>query len=221
MSRYTALFLVLALSICAAASRAGEVSAPAVAEPSQDSAPAAVAPAPTASAAVPEAPAASPAAPTTALAAPEVKPVEKPAQAKPKEEPAKAPEEKPVEKPLQASAAKLQPVADSYQKAHDDFMAWLRSASEKLAAVEQKIADLKSKITENEAKITKLKVDSAPAPQARGLEAQTKGLWDQLKAEQDRRDRMSRALGRAAEQKVRELNESASGAVETASAQLR
>ena len=178
-----------------------------------------------------EAPATEPAAPVTAPA----KAVKtQPAETKPKAEtvkvpetaPAatvKVPEEKPAEKPLQTSAAKLQPVADSYEKAHDDFLAWLKSVSDKLMAVDQKIDGLKTKITENEGRITKLKVDSAKsnAAQIRDLEDQTKSLWDQLKAEQTRQEQMSRALARAAEKKVEELGKSISDAVQKASAPLR
>ena len=163
--------------------------------------------------AAPEAPAPAPTAPAPKAAPkPEAKLEDKSAQAPVVPAPEKAPmaEAKPVEKPLNTCAAKLEPVVDSYQQAHDSLLAWLRTASEKMDAADAKIAGLKKNIAENEAKITQLKLDSAQKneTQARDLDKSTRDLWSQLKTEDAHRKDLCRALSSVAGQKVRDLNRS-------------
>jgi hypothetical protein len=143
---------------------------------------------------------------------PEAKAEEKPAQATvaaaPAPEKARVPESKPVEKPLNTCAAKLEPVVDSYQQAHDGLSAWLRTASEKMDSADDKIAGLKKNIAENEARITQLKLESAQKNEAqeRELDRATRDLWSQLKTEEAHRKDLCRALSSVAGQKVCELN---------------
>lgn len=133
---------------------------------------------------------------------------------------AAAPETKPVEKPLNSSAAKLVPVADSYQQAHDSLLAWLRSSSGKMDAVDGKIADLKKLIAEKEAQITQLKLEASKAndSKARTFDQETRTLWAQLKTEEARRKDLREALSSATAQKVRELNRAALDQLDKATA---
>jgi hypothetical protein len=237
--------VVAALTIFAAAAHAGDGGALAVAQPAQS--PSAASSADSASDAPSAAPAAAPetkaevtAAPAAAApetkpeATPEVKPKTKPEPATapaPEKKPvpattapaAPAPETKPERKPLSSCAARFEPVADSYQQAHDTLLAWLRAASEKMDAVDGEIAGLKKRIAEKEARITQLKLDAAPnnETQARNLDQETRGLWAQLKTEEARRKNLCQALSSAAGQKVRELNRSVLEALEKSAAQTR
>jgi hypothetical protein len=149
--------------------------------------------------------AAAPASETKAEDKPAAKPEKKAAP-----ETKAAPEAKAEEKPLNPCAAKLEPVVDAYQLAHDNMLAWLRSASGKMEAGDAKIAGLKKLIAENEARITQLKLDAAQKSdaQAREIDQQTRGLWTQLRAEEGRQKDLCRALSSAAGRKVRELNAS-------------
>jgi hypothetical protein len=188
-----------------AASHAGDASAP----PAAPLASASPADSSSLAPAAPPTPAPAPAPATTAKEsappAPEMKP-----EPKPVAKPEPKPEAKAAEKPLDACAAKLEPVADSYRQAHDSLLAWLRTASAKMDAVDDKIADLKKLIAEKEARITQLKLEAAPKndAQARTLDQETRGLWTQLKAEEARRKELCRALSTAAGREVRELNRS-------------
>ncbi|MFI5350752.1 MAG: hypothetical protein ACHQ2Z_14490, partial [Elusimicrobiota bacterium] len=149
---------------------------------------------------------------------PEAKAADAPVAAAPAPEKAPAPV-KPAEKPLNACASKLEPVADSYQQAHDAFVAWLRTASGKMDAADAKVADLKKLIAENEAKITQLKLEASAKNEAqmRDLDRATKDLWSQLKAEDSHRKDLCRALSSVAGQKVRDLNRSVLDQFEKAS----
>ena len=159
MNRRAICLVAAALTVFAAASYAADsggltVAPPAPSSPaSADSA--AKAPA-TPAAAAPASDAKAPAA-TAPDAKPAIKPAPeaKPATAAPVPA-APAAEAKPEVKPLNPAAAKFEPVAASYQQAHDSLLAWLRSASRKMDAIDGKIADLKKRLEEKEAPITEL-----------------------------------------------------------------
>ncbi len=153
---------------------------------------------------------------------------EEPAPAKAEEKAAAAPAEaapakEPAPKPLGACAAKLSPVTDAYQKAHDDFQAWLRSSSEKMAAVDERVAKLKAKIAQDEAELTNLRLNSPQVSAARisQLDAETRNLWSQLRTEQSRQGRICRALAAAAADQVRRLNRSVTDALQKSASRMR
>ena len=142
----------------------------------------------------------------------ETKPAQVPAAPAPAPAPEKktAPEAKPKEKSLNSSAAQFEPVADSYQSAHDGLLAWLRAASETMDVVDGKVAALKKLIAEKEARITQFKLEASAKneAEARDLDRETRTLWAQLKAEEARRLALGRALSAAVGKKVRDLNRS-------------
>jgi outer membrane biosynthesis protein TonB len=211
------------LIVMASASRAGDAAKPDAAPPAAS--PAAPSAAPAATTAPETKPdAAAEAQPTEADAAPaavappppppppavkaEVKPEETPAPVAAAPAPEPKPAEKPTEKPLNSCAAKLEPVADAYERAHDSLLVWLRAASAKMDAADGKIADLKKLIAEKEGRITQLKLDSAQnnSAEAKALDGETRDLWAKLKSQEDSRKELCRALSSAAGREVRELN---------------
>lgn len=220
-----AAFLAAALSLCAAASAQADKAADQAA-PETKSAPVQTPPAAEAPQAD-ETPAVKAA--DKAASGPEEKPAEKPAAkaeekpaeqkeaAKPADEKAAAerpskPADKPAEAPLNAGAARYAALAEGYQKAHDDFLTWLKGASATLDKVESRIADSKKSIEANSAQITKLQLEqtSAADHQARDLKDKNDQLWRALKSDQRRQEELVRALGRAARQKVRDINKALS-----------
>jgi hypothetical protein len=140
--------------------------------------------------------------------------------------PAAAPEAKPAapavlaEKPLHASAARFQPVVDSYQQAHDSLLAWLKKASSKMEAVDAKIADLNGKLSAKGAKSTEQRLDavrkSEPVPP---VDQEVQALMSDLKTQEARRKDLSQALSAAAGQKVQDFNRAVTEALNKASAE--
>jgi hypothetical protein len=189
MNPRSLLLIVPALVFFAAAAHAEETAAPPAAQPAVEE---------------PKAP----------PAAPEAKP-----EAKPEVKP--VPPAVPAEKPLHASAARFQPVVDSYQQAHDSLLAWLRKASAKMEVVDGKIADLKEKIAAKGAKETGQKLDAVRKgePPPNTMDAETHGLWNDLKAQEARRKELSQALSAAAGQKVQDFNRAVTDALSKASAE--
>ncbi len=116
---------------------------------------------------------------------------------------------KPIEKPLNADAAKFAPVADAYQKAHDQFLVWLRGASETMTSSEAKIEGLKKQIEDSANEATKLDLEQTPEASQKAKEARAHKdeLWKQLKDEQARHRELLRALGKAVNEKVRDYNQ--------------
>jgi hypothetical protein len=129
------------------------------------------------------------------------------------------PEAKSAEKPLDVCAAKFQPVAQSYQQAHDDLLAWLRQASGKLEPINAKIAELKGELATKGAKDTEQRLAAMrrrePLPPA---DQETQALWAELRAQEARKKELCEALSAAVGQKVRESNKAVLEALDQASA---
>ena len=125
----------------------------------------------------------------------------------------------PADKPLDASAAKFQPVVDSYQQAHDSLLAWLRKASATMDAVDAKIADLRAKAEPRSAKETEQRLTAMrkrePAPPP---DPELQALLAELQAQEARKKELAQALAAAVGQKVQESNKAVLEALDKASA---
>lgn len=140
-----------------------------------------------------------------AKAAPEAEPpVARPAaKAEPKPEPAK----KPVEpaKELNPSAKIFVPLADTYKKAYEDMLMWIRSIDAETAEISTRIARIQEDIQKNEAAITKLKIDSGgeSSDEGRALAKDTKQLWADLSAARKERTALSKGFMREANSRAK------------------